>query len=149
MFEKLLEAIVGLTAALNAHTAALGNADAAPAAGKRTRATKDTPPAGTTDQTTATQATQAATSQPAQSAATAATSSAAAETAPAVSAAEVAKLLQEVANSGPAKFEAAVAALASFGAKNFGGVKPSDYAALKAKLEAIQNPPAQTAASLM
>lgn len=135
MFEKLLEAVLGLTAALKEHTAALGNAPAEQAAAKRTRATKDTPPATSTASNTATPETPASTPQNAQPAAQPSPSSGAA-----VSAQDAGQVMVRVANE--VSREAAVAILEKYGAKAFSGVKPGDYAAFKADCEAALAPKA-------
>jgi hypothetical protein len=123
MLEKLLEAIVGLTNALNAHAAALS---ANPTKAAKGKAATETPPAGAAAANTVTGTGPAATPQSVQSAAPASQPSAAAT----VSAQDAGNAMVSVANE--ISREAAVAILANFGAATFAGVKPDSYAAFKA-----------------
>ncbi len=129
MLEKLLEAIVGLTNALTAHTAALG-ADAP----KATRGKAATVAAAASSATTV-----AATAQTVQTAATAAASPSS------VTSQQAADALVKVANE--VNRETAIAILAKFGAANFPGLKPEHWTPFKAECDAALAPkPAQTGA---
>lgn len=119
MLEKILEALVGLTAAVAANTAAL--------AANPTKATKAAK-AETTAQTagaaalnTATPGALAGTSQPAQTAATTSASSAG------VTAQQAGACMVDVANR--LSRDVAVALLTKYGAATFAGVKPDNYGA--------------------
>lgn len=136
MFEKLLEAILGLTNALTAHTAALA-ANPTPKAAK----TKASPDAGAQAQATATVATPAATSTPVANAATTT-----AQAAAAVTSQEAGAAMVRVANE--VNRDKAVEILGQFGAQTFAGVKPESYAAFKAACDAALAKPA-AAAGLM
>lgn len=125
MFEKLLEAILGLTTALNAHTAALSANPTKTTKGKA--ASADTPPAGSTAQPTATAQTQAATQQPATTAAATSAPSGDVQKAAQEAGAAMVRVANEISR------DAAVAILTKFGAQTFAGVKPGDYEAFKAE----------------
>jgi hypothetical protein len=123
MLEKLLEAIVGLTAALAAHTAALAANPTKPAKAKPAEAATPATtgqPATTTAQPIAAAIAQANTQTLASSAATAGQATGAAPSPEAVGA-----LMVRVANE--VTRDAAVAILGKYGASGFGGVKPGDY----------------------
>jgi hypothetical protein len=122
MLEKLLEAIVGLTNALNAHAAALG---AAPKATKGKAAAAEAPAAA---QQTAGAVQQSATAQ------TATTAASPSNVAVTVNAQDAGNAMVKVANE--VSREAAVAILAKYGAEKFAGVKPEQYVAFKADCDA-------------
>lgn len=139
MLEKILEALVGLTTALNAHTAALG-ADS-PKAVTRARAAKDTAVAGASAPNTATTASQGSTLQAASNTAVAPSG-----TAPVALAQAAGEAMCQVANE--VSRVAAIEILAKFGAATFAGVKADDHAAFRdACLAALKPAVAQTGAS--
>lgn len=157
MLEQILSALQGLTAAIAANTAALA-ANPTPAKATRQRAETTAQTAGSTGQPTAVQTVQGATPTPAASAAT--TSAPSGDVAAKVAATLVGRnltpevvvqaqhagiSLSRVANE--ISRDAAIAIVAKFGAQAFGGVKPEDYAALKAMCDAALAPaPVQAAA---
>jgi hypothetical protein len=153
MFEKILEAILGLTAAINANTQALGAnptkttkgkaaaADASQTSGAS--AANASAAAGTTQQTQATttaatqtaQATGSPAQQTAQAGASAATTAGAAVTSQtaAQSMIDLANALDPAGKDGRDK---AVAILGRYGATGFSGVKPEQWAAFQAECQA-------------